>query len=310
MDSISDPGRPSRRDRRRAQKLVDTAFAEQRLTAADRALRTQRIDAAHTKGDLVMITRDLVAPAATDLGRALDPSVVSPTRMSSAKTTGSSATVFSSSSTPTIDLTGIGRKVRLFVLLAVGGVLVSCVLGLVAFIPAVIEGFQEATNAPWEEGSSPGAVGSATTDGPADPASRGRSASLHTVAGWTGLVDAIKAESGSARIYDLVVYPDYAAVGLDGDGAIDRRFYRDGDWQASVSIRSPVNGSPVDLAQIDPELIARLPADTAQEVGIDDPTGTYILVNAFIDEPRIMVYVQKDVESQYRAYRLDGSPIN
>jgi len=302
VTSISDPGRPGRRDRRRARKLVDTAFAERRLTAADRSLRMQRIEAAHTRGDLAMITRDLVAPVQTNLGRALDPSTMSSMRTGSTTSLGTPSAV--GASTPTIDLSGLGRRIRLFVLIAVAGVFVSCLLGLVAFVPAVITEFKRDVNL------SPSQVPATATPGsrqsPGD--TQARASSLHTVAGWTALVEAIKSESGTTEVYDLVAYPQYASVGLDGKGAVERRLYRDGAWQESMSVRTPVAGSLVDLAAIDADLIARLPRETARHFGIDEPTGTYLIVNAFAGEPRIMVYVQTDGRSEYRVYGLDGSP--
>jgi hypothetical protein len=302
VDAISDPGRPSRRDRRRAQKLVDTAFAEQRLTAADRALRTQRIDAAHTRGDLAMITRDLVAPSSANLGRALDPAAT--------RTPGGSSTTVPAG-TPTIDLSGVGRRVRLFVLIAVGGMLASCLLGLVAFVPVVLGVFKDVNVSPVDVpgiDQTPHPIESSSTGASSSPVAG--AASLHTSDGWTQLVNDIEAESGTTGIYDLVVYPQYASVGLDGDGEVERRFYRDGAWQGSVSMRMPSTGSLIDLAEIDADVIARLPAETARAVGVGDPTGTYIIVNAFAGEPRIMVYVQSNAESQYRAYRLDGTPMS
>ncbi len=64
MSDISDPGRASRGDRKRAQKLIDAAYAAGQLTAANRAFRTERVDSAHTKGDLAILVRDLGAGGA------------------------------------------------------------------------------------------------------------------------------------------------------------------------------------------------------------------------------------------------------
>jgi hypothetical protein len=141
---------------------------------------------------------------------------------------------------------------------------------------------------------------------------------LHTVAGWTALVEAIESASGTTRVYDLVAYPQYASVGMvprkrevpPGKDAVERRFYRDGAWQDSVSVRTPPAGSLVDLAEIDAEMIAGLPGETAKHFGIADPTGTYIIVNAFAGNPRIMVYVQSGSQSNYRAFGLDGEPVS
>ena len=305
VTAISDPGRPSRRDRRRAQNLIDTAFAEGRLTAADRALRTQRIQAAHTRGDLATITRDLVAPIPTDLGRALGAGRMPPIRAASTgvmgRTRGTPTPTTGIPGTPTIDLSGIGRRVRLVVIIALVGLLASCLLGLVAFIPAVITAVKRdisPSNSPVT--SEPSQIPSEVVEADA--------ANLHTAAGWTALVDAIKSESDTTEIYDLVAYPQYASVGLDGDGAVERRFYRNGAWQESVSVRTPIAGTLVDLAEIDPELIDRLPSETAQHVGFDEPTETYVLVNAYTGNPQIAVYVQSNGETRYRTYQLDGTP--
>jgi len=122
------------------------------------------------------------------------------------------------------------------------------------------------------------------------------------------LVDAIEKSSGSTSVYDLVVYPTYASVGLDGGKYVERRLYRDGAWQDSFNVRTPIVGKPVDLRRIDPRVVARLPDETAQRLGVVNPTGTYFIVNAILSEPKIMVYVQADGGSQYQAYTLDGTP--
>lgn len=298
MNAISDPGRPRGRDRRRTQKLVNTAFAEGRLTAADRDLRTQRIEAAHTRGDLAMITRDLVSPSPTNLGRALDPSKVLTKRP-----------VPSLSGTPTVDLSGVARKVRWFILIAVGVMFASCAIGLLAFVPAVLSAFDDVnvSPAPTQATPKPNAVGSsapAPDDGP-----KAEAAGLHTAAGGTRLVQQIEDESGTTDVYDLVVYPQYASVGLDRDNSVERRFYRNGGWQDSVSVRTPKVGSPVDLGKIDADVIARLPAETAEHFGIHQPNGTYVIVNDFGSGPRINVYVQAEGRSEFRSYDLDGTPL-
>ena len=249
-----------------------------------------------------MITRDLVAPAQANLGRALDASAMSTMRVGSAvggRRTPRSPTTLSPG-TPTIDLSGIGRRVRLIVLIAVAGVFLSCVLGILAFVIPAVVGFNGDENVFTTEDS-----GVSVTDEPRQPP--GASVSLHTAAGWTALVDAIKAESGTTEVYELVVYPDYASVGLDGNDAIERRLFRAGDWQKGFSARTPVHGALVELAEIEPEVIAGLPGETARHFGIDEPTGAYLIVNAFTGDPQISVYVQSNGESRYRTYRLDGT---
>lgn len=63
MSDTSDPSGAGRGDRKRARALIDAAYAGGRITAADRALRIERVDAAATKGDLAGLTAGLEAPA-------------------------------------------------------------------------------------------------------------------------------------------------------------------------------------------------------------------------------------------------------
>jgi len=208
---------------------------------------------------------------------------------------------------PPIKFTGFGnaaRTIRIAVVVFVVGFLGICGLGLAALIPAFVEGFNSGTT---PSPVTPTEV--VTTDGGPGPTSAPPSAtSLHTAAGWSSLVAAIEAKSGSTAIYDLVVYPTYASVGLDGGKTVDRRLYRDGAWQESFNVQTPIVGKPVDLDQIDPKVIAKLPAETAQRLGVENPTGTYLIVNALVSDPKIMVYVQADGSSQYQAYDLNGTP--
>lgn len=310
MTAISDPGRPSRRDRRRAQKLIDTAYSEGRLTSADRVLRSQRIDAAHSKGDLATITRDLTAPSSARLGSAIDPTALSGMRVGSTRSAPWKPGRPTVPGGVTIDLSKvIGQRVKWVVLAVVLAIVGSCVLGLVGMVASVFQAADDSSTGP-----TPATSATAETD----PLSEGRgavdavppAAGLQTADGWSALVAAIKEESGSTSVYDAVVYPEYASLGLDGDGAVERRLYRGGGWQEGFEARTPVVGSLVDLADIDPELWAELAAATAQHFQIADPTGTYMIVNAYTGTPQIMVYVQSENGSQYRVYGLDGSPLN
>jgi hypothetical protein len=321
VSSISDPGRPSRGDRKRVQRLIDGAYAAGTLSAAERGLRTQRVDAAHTRGDLAMIARDLGAPTLTDenperseadvvaespqapsLGSAIDPQLLQSMRV------GGAYRGPAGGSTPvTVNLAGLaqtGRRIRLVILIVVVAVLGFCGLGVFALVPAFMEGFNSGISSP--DGTPPSVTSASSSGAPTPQPST--AASLHSAAGWKALVSAIEQESGSTSVYDAVVYPTYAAVGLDGGRTITRRLYRDGAWQDSFKVSTPIVGKPVDLRSIDPELIGRLPAETAQRLGVEHPTGSYFIVNAIPTDPKIMVYVQSDGGSQYQAYAVDGTP--
>ena len=334
MTSLSDPSRASRRDRRKAQKAVDAAYAAGHLTAADRTLRTQRIEAAQTRGDLTMITRDVLGPAAAaaagnmelppptptaasqpgdpapptggaptpSLGSAIDPAVLESmtVRTSHRATTSSAATPAALARAVTV--TGSLRKVVIAIVLVVAALIGLCVLGIVGTVVySAISGVKEvqreiASSAP-------------SNTVPTDSTTTSRAAGLHTAAGWRAFVAAVKAESGTTEVYDAVVYPEYAAVALvSGDGA-DRRVFRDGAFLGSFQVRTEAMGNRVDLAQIEPEVISRLPRMTADRLGVATATESYLIINALPSEPRILVYLQANGGSQYRSYALDGTPV-
>lgn len=69
---VSDPHGAGRGDRRRALRLVDEAYAAGRISAVDRGLRVEQVEAASTRGDLAMVVRDLVRPETPP--QAVDPS--------------------------------------------------------------------------------------------------------------------------------------------------------------------------------------------------------------------------------------------
>lgn len=302
VTSLSDPSRAGRRDRRKAQKSVDAAYAGGQLSAADRALRTQRIEAAQTKGELAMITRDLAAPpppqpageaapkhaATPSLGSALDPAVLESMRVKSTHSTSMTAA-------PAL------RRIAVIVIIVVAGMVLVCGLGVVGVVVSAISGAGDPPAGTTTATPSADITTGAVTAGPGE--------GLHSAGGWRSFVAAVQSESGTTEVYDAVVYPEYAAVALvSGDGT-ERRVFRDGAFLDSFRVQTEAVGGRVDLAQIEPDVIAGLPQATADQLGVDTPTDAYLIINALPTEPRIIVYVQANGSSQYRMYTLDGTPV-
>lgn len=309
MSDISDPGRAGRRDRQRAQKLIDAAFAAGRLTAADRALRTQRVDSAHTKGDLAVLVRDLkraggaapaaaaaaavappidpsAGPGAKSLGSAIPPdqlSAMSKRRAGSAATIRMSESMRSSLSGDTV------RTVRRVVLITVIGFLLLCGLGAGAIVYAIFNGVDDIGGSP--SGPTP-------------------SVNLQTADGWSQLVAAVDEETGTSRVYDAVVYPEYASINAVVDDGAMRYVYRDGAFQLFNSMVTATTHDPVDLADIDADLVEGLPDRTAKRQGMPDYDSAYFIVNRQGGEPAIMVYLQQQGKlSRWSIYDLDGKVI-
>jgi hypothetical protein len=311
VSDISDPGRAGRGDRKRAQKLIDAAYAAGQLTAADRAFRTERVDSAHTKGDLAVLVRDLVRaggaaaaagvvhPPTTTSSPPTDPtsgrstaslgSAIPPDQLNAMAKGGSAATIRVGDSMRSA-LTGDNvKRVRRIVLIVVVGFLLLGGLGIAGIVAAIFSGIDQ-------------------NGGPSEaPVS---SVNLQTADGWSQLVAAIEDETGTSEVYDVVVYPEYASINAVADEGAMRYVYRGGTFQLFNSPVTPAQGDPIDLAGIDPDLIEGLPDQTAERQGMPEYDSAYLIVNTLTGSPAIMVYVQQTGRlSRWSIYDLDGKVI-
>ena len=311
MSDISDPGRVTRGDRKRAQKLIDAAYAAGKLTAADRALRTQRVESAHTKGDLAVLLRDLnrmddtaaaAGAAATTAAPTMAPTAPTPTTAApslgsaippeqlASMSEGSSARVINVGESLKVMTGDTARRMRRIFLSVLIGFILLCGLGVFGIVGSVVKG-----------------VGDAVNPGDSTPTS---SVNLQSAKGWSQLVAAIDKETGTSRVYDAVVYPEYASINAVADEGAMRYLYRNGSFQHFNSPVTPAQGEPIDLAPIDPKLIEGLPEATAKRQGMPDFDSAYLIVNGFTGDPQIMVYVQQTGKlSRWSIYDLDGKVI-
>jgi len=249
-----------------------------------------------------MITRDI---SEASLGSAIDPNVLASMRVGGTYR----GTSTDASQPGRVDLATVTQtvaKVRRIMLFVVLGVVGLCGLGLAGLVPALVHSGDSGSPAP---STIPTDIVTSINP-PTSGVPAGGPTNLFTVAGWKALVAAIKSASGATSVYDVVAYPEYASVGLDGGDAVERRLYREGGWEEGFNVRTPAVGRLVELRDIDPQLVARLPDETARHFGVSDPLATYLIISAIPAEPRISVYVQSDVSSQFRSYRLDGTPLD
>ena len=311
-----------RGDRKRAQKQIDAAYAAGKLTAADRALRTQRVESAHTKGDLAVILRDLnrLRDTAAAAGAATTASAAAPTPTPpqatpttagqslgsaippdqlAAMSSGDAARVIRVGESMKTAFSGDNvRKVRRIFLIVLVGFIVLCGLGIFGIVGAVVKEVNQAVSS----GDSPG-------DTPSGTAATS-SVNLQTASGWSELVAAIDKETGTSRVYDAVVYPEYASINAVADEGAMRYVYRNGSFQLFNSPVTPAQGKPVDLADIDAKLISRLPERTAKRQGMPEFDSAYLIVSRMTGQPAIIVYVQQTGRlSRWSIYDLDGKVI-
>ncbi len=146
-----------------------------------------------------------------------------------------------------------GRRIILpIVALAI---LVPMVIGIVAAVRS------------YDDGTSGG--------GAADRA--GSPVQLHTAAGFAQLVEAVEQETGSATVFDAVIYPTYAVVSApaEASGGRSHSYYFDG------ALRRTGQGTTTeprfDLGRLDAEVMTQLVARARTEL-VEKPTMVYLIV--------------------------------
>lgn len=180
------------------------------------------------------------------------------------------------------------RTVRRVVLIVVIAFVVMCGLGIAAIVGLIVSGVDQAMDSP-------------------EPSS---SINLQTAEGWTELVDAVEEETGTSRVYDAVVYPEYASMNAVVDEGAMRYVYRNGAFQLFNSPVTPAVGDPVDLADIDADMVAMLPDQTAERHAMPEYESVYLIVRAVTGQPTISVYVQQTGRpSRWTVYDLDGDVV-
>ena len=311
---ISDPERPGRGDRRKARTAIDAAYAAGVITATDRARRIERVESAYTKGDLAMLVRDLArdaasagtvaAGAATAVSASVEPTTssgVAPAERSlgSAIPPDQLDAMAGKASGPSIDVDrvvstlrsgdGVARVRRTVVIVVVAFVL-FCGLGVASVVGIAFTGFRDVFDSATEQ-----------------PASN---LNLQTAEGWKEWTAAIEQETGTSRVYDAVVYPQYAAVTAVGDEGGVRYVYREGKLDLSPAPVTPETTKPVDLTDVDPELVAGLADRTAELQAMPDYESAYMIVNRWQDDPTIMVYLQQTGKlSRWSIYDFTGEVV-
>lgn len=152
-------------------------------------------------------------------------------------------------------------------------------------------------------------VGAASTATPAPRA-------LHTVKGFTELVEAVKAKFGSTEVTSMAVYADYASVTVPVAGSENRTemwFFRGkfADEPSSRSSRSSLDGPNVDIADLDVAAMMAHLKEADRVLNVADAEARYILIDSHLnDDESYSIYVSNEYsESGYIKFRPDGSEI-
>lgn len=144
------------------------------------------------------------------------------------------------------------------------GLLVAAIVGagvLVALVTSLADG----------DGATPEASASASASASTPPAQ------MHTPEGWRALEAALRAETGEARVFEAVLYPEYAVLQVPAQrtGARSHTYYFDGALRMTGKGTSSYQA--FELGRVDPAVTARL-LDRAGRELVEDPTTTYAIL--------------------------------
>ncbi len=161
---------------------------------------------------------------------------------------------FSTSTTASADERS-GRRILLPVVAL--AILVPVVIGIVA----AVRSYDDGTG-----GGGGGAGGRASSP-----------VQLHTAAGFAQLVEAVEQETGSATVFDAVIYPTYAVVSApaEASGRRSHSYYFDGALRRTG--QGTTTDPRFDLGRLDAEVMAQLVARARTEL-VEKPTMVYLIV--------------------------------
>ena len=310
------------RDRDNAIKVIEAAAARGQIVEVDKLKRIQDVKTAGTVGEIDLITRGLAmaAPAAvvpptppplstpvpptpmpqptpptnptfepysppqTPPVTEPDPSYAPPPNVQYGEPlTPSAGTPISYGTTSTKSGHG-GKLVLLFVLIIFVGIAIPIFFGIKAVVDTASDTIDTLT---------PGKADVISEEGIAD------------------LTAAIKEETGSSKVFTVVLYPEYAVVNAPVDSNSKRyvSYYWDGNLRES-SKGSNVYDGRFDMTDIEADVVIKLLGDARKLV--EGATSNYVLVSPpGPDGAAISAYASNDFnESGYISANFDGKVVN
>lgn len=275
-------------------RVVDAAFADGRISATDRAFRVSQVEAASSRGDLAMVTRDLVgsapAPAARGQQHAGAHQPAAPQRPPGSPDW----------SAPVLPppRPGAGSTV-LKVVLIFGFVMASvCAVGLFAVFFSVSSVVDSIDDVPTIE-STPSSLTPASPD-------------LFTPTGWSWLLETVEEETGDSLVHYAALREGSGSVQAVADGSLVTIGLGAGTASVTESTQSvPPNATPVDLREMDADMLRGLRQRAARDAGISTPdlSRSRVTIYALGPEPVLLVgVVAEDGRTESLRYDLDGEP--
>lgn len=312
MSDISDPGGAGRRDRSAARRTVDDAYAAGRISAVDRSLRMEQIDAASTRGDLAMVVRDLTARAADPSPASQSPDAWPAQPATSPTDPGATSTGPASTGPASTGPTGAADAqqgaARAWPPPGYGGEpassrssdgtrrgVIGCIVAAVVFFfvaPIVL-----------------GLVGMILVLGFGGSDSTSDGGTMGTVAQqWGERVDSLDDEAGSTVVRGFYL-DDERGLALVDEGGKTAVWTCSGSgpWTAGETQDGVATSNLVDLATIRAADVQAAVDDATRAVAVPAGDRVRIEVVAVTAEPRLQVTIGEAPAARMRTYTADGT---
>jgi hypothetical protein len=289
--------------RNAAIKTVDEALKSGRIVQADHDMRVDQLRGAQTMQDIDLAVRDL---RAAPPGAPATIAPVPPTPTDQQPPGGQQWPLVNygpgaGSSGGTEIATAVGKGGK-----AIGGILAAIILVavIVPIAGAVIAFFAARDSFPDFGGIGP------TDDTTYLPGQApGKSGvNVHTVDGYTEMVDALRDETDATFAFSAVIYPRYAVLEVPtGTNNRYQDFYWNGEELDLQDIKGMTDDGQVDLGLVDPQQIVDML--TTVRGRLDNPENWYVIIgDSFGAGPQISAYASNDFsETTYIVEGLDGT---
>ena len=292
--------------RNAAIKTVEQALKSGRIVQADHDMRVQQLRGAQTMQDIDLAVRDLRAPGATA------PATIAPmppTPTGQAPAAGQPWPLVnygpgagSAGLTDVATAVGKGGKAigGIIALIIVVSVVVPIAGAAIAFFAArdsfpEFDGIGPTDDTTYLPGQAPGESG----------------VNVHTVDGYTEMVDALRDETDATYSFTAVLYPRYASIQVP-TGTNDRyqNFYWNGEVLELQDIKGTTDAGQVDLSLVDPQQMVDM-LNTVRD-RMDNPENWYVIISETFGGggAQISAYASNDFsESTVLTETLDGTVI-
>ena len=133
---------------------------------------------------------------------------------------------------------------------------------------------------------------------------------MHTVDGYTEMVDALRDETDATYAFSAVLYPRYAVLEIPtGTNNRYQNFYWNGEELELQDIKGTTDDAQVDLSLVDPQQMVDM-LNTVRG-RLDNPENWYVIIgDSFGSGPQISAYASNDFsESTSITETLDGTVV-